>query len=191
LFPKSVLESLIADHINPFGRKQIAEALAIARITKTPEEAYYQIVGPYGSLGVKKDRPTAKKAICMLNEAGGEAYTAHPWHWTWRDMHKRLTLDEIDEQMGVLKSYGLRGTEGFSTRPEKASDPKYKTIQSIAANHRLDLVGGSDRHGNDGKNLGNPQVWQQHIDAMFDALWQRRRLMGEEGKYKKNNLNTM
>ena len=82
-------------------------------------------------------------------EAGGVPVIAHPY---WLN---RKSLEDLDNYIGELKSYGLKGMEIiYSDHPSELQ----KDYREIAAKHGLITTGGSDYHGGDTK----PEVTLGH-----------------------------
>ncbi len=96
--------------------------------------------GPQGPL-------TTQRAICLIHEAGGVAFLAHP-------LESLRSFKRLEEALDFLQAEGLDGLEVFHK-----SYPEGVRAALLALAVRRDLVptGGSDFHGldhSDGASLG-------------------------------------
>ena len=86
-------------------------------------------------------------AICLLHEAGGKAFVAHP-------LESLRSFKRIEEALDLLQDEGLDGIEVFhKSYPEGVQ----AALLALAARRGLLATGGSDFHGldhSDGASLG-------------------------------------
>ncbi len=87
--------------------------------------------------GIKKEKPTIKRTINMINKADGIAVLAHPF---W----KRTTLLEIEKQITEFQKLGLKGIEVCYCRH---TQEQALSLHEIAKANFLYETIGSDFHG--------------------------------------------
>ena len=96
--------------------------------------------GPQGPL-------TTQRAICLVHEAGGLAFLAHP-------LESLRSFKRLEEALDLLQAEGLDGLEVFhKSYPEGVR----AALLALAARRGLVPTGGSDFHGlahSDGASLG-------------------------------------
>jgi predicted metal-dependent phosphoesterase TrpH len=90
---------------------------------------------------------TTAMAICLIHEAGGRAFLAHP-------IESLRTFMRIEEALDLLQDEGLDGLEVFhKSYPEGVR----AALLALCARRGLIATGGSDFHGldhSDGASLG-------------------------------------
>lgn len=114
------------------GRLHLARVLSERGYISSIEEAFKRFIGDNGPCYVKRLRLTPKRAIEMINIAGGIAVLAHPYL-----MHQ-------DNLIPQLIKDGLRGIEIYCPSQSESAANKYK---DLAHSHNLIITGGSDCHG--------------------------------------------
>ena len=91
--------------------------------------------------GFPDDRIDATEAIEAILLSGGIPVYAHP---IGGEREKRLTKDEVDKRISVLKSAGLKGLECYYSRYSAEDE---RMLLSLAKKHGLFVSMGSDYHG--------------------------------------------
>ncbi|MGQ1909276.1 PHP domain-containing protein [Marinifilum sp. RC60d5] len=114
-------------------------------IDKTPEERARIITNV--EVDLRKSSGTPKEVIKIISAYGGIASLAHPLEYC-------LSMPEMDQLLGKLASFGLKGVEAIYTTH---SDSVIEQLKSIASKYNLIITGGSDFHGTrkPGVDLGN------------------------------------
>ncbi len=114
-------------------------------VDKTPEEIAH-LIG-HVEFDIRKCSGTPKELIKIISAYGGIASLAHPLEYC-------LSMSEMDQLIGKLASYGLKGVEAIYTTH---SDSVIEQLKSIATKYNLLITGGSDFHGTGkpGVDLGN------------------------------------
>lgn len=114
------------------GRLHLARVLNERGYISSIEEAFKRFIGDNGPCYVKRLRLTPKRAIEMINAAGGIAVLAHPYL-----MHRDNLIPQLIED-------GLRGIEIYCPSQSESAVNKY---EDLACSHNLIITGGSDCHG--------------------------------------------
>jgi 3',5'-nucleoside bisphosphate phosphatase len=90
---------------------------------------------------------TTGMAICLIHEAGGKAFVAHP-------LESLRSFKRIEEALDLLQEEGLDGIEVYH---KSYPDGVQAALQALATRRGLIPTGGSDFHGldhSDGATLG-------------------------------------
>ena len=110
--------------------------------------------------------PSTSEAICLIHEAGGLVFLAHP-------LAGMGTVERLDEILEWLQPQGLDGLEAF----HKQYSPMVQAeLQELAERRRLLTIAGSDFHGLHHSDGGSPGVdmplvhWNRFLDAL--RVWQ-------------------
>ncbi len=104
---------------------------------------HYMVKGKPGY--VKKEKILVDKAINIIKQAGGISIIAHPITLNFK------TFDNFEKQVQQLAVLGLDGIEVFSSMHTHDEIDEFERIT-----HKFNLIisGGSDFHGDKGKELG-------------------------------------
>ena len=129
------------------GRLHLAEAFVRRGLASTKQEAISKYMKspdfPEGSL-------SAETAIDGIIRAGGIPVYAHP---LGGECEKRITVEECERRLLLLKAIGVCGVECYYSRYSE-EDEGY--LLSLAEKHGLLVSGGSDFHGkNKTVRIGN------------------------------------
>jgi len=133
------------------GRLHIAETLRRKGCVRTIAEAFARYVGSEGAAYVDKERLAPRRAIGVINDAGGVAVLAHPGQLNCRN---RAQLERIVRE---LVGMGLAGIEAYHTDHTAEQTRLYL---DLARQYGLPATGGSDFHGaaKPEARLGRPRV---------------------------------
>ena len=88
------------------------------------------------------DKLDAKEAIAAIKAAGGIPVWAHP---LGGEGERHLSKDEFEDQLDVLKCFGIQGLECFYSRYNKE---EIDFLCNAADRNGLCKSAGSDYHGN-------------------------------------------
>jgi predicted metal-dependent phosphoesterase TrpH len=99
-----------------------------------------------------RDRIDASTAIGAIAAAGGISVWAHP---LGGEGEKRLTPEELEKLLAVLRDSGIRGMECWYSR---YSMEEVRFLEGRARALGLTVTGGSDYHGTSKKNLSLGQL---------------------------------
>ncbi|MDY3553210.1 PHP domain-containing protein [Gemmata sp. JC717] len=114
------------------GRRHVADLVIAAGAARTRNEALQRFVHPVLKQAPSKVLLPIEDAIALVHAAGGVASLAHP------------PEDLTDEQVVVLKGYGLDALEAVYPWARRAPEVRFR---ATAAAHGLAVSGGSDCHG--------------------------------------------
>jgi len=153
-------------HILGYGFDPQHEALlAVLKTVRQPWRSSMRVffAGVRGVFGGAKEPPafpclpdgsnptarplTTAMAICLLHEAGGKAFLAHP-------LESLRSFKGIEEALDLLQEEGLDGIEVFH---KSYPDGVQAALLALAVRRGLTPTGGSDFHGldhSDGASLG-------------------------------------
>ncbi len=119
------------------GRPHIARVLQEKGYVDSMSEAFEKYLNVGRPAYFKKEKLLPKEGIAEIITAGGIPVLAHP-------IFIGLTYDRLDQLVGELAGYGLKGIEVFySWHTEEQTSELLK----IAEKHGLLATGGSDFHG--------------------------------------------
>jgi 3',5'-nucleoside bisphosphate phosphatase len=108
---------------------------------------------------------TTARAICLIHEAGGQAFLAHP-------LESLRSFKRLEDALDQLQPEGLDGLEVFHrSYPEGVQS----ALLALAVRRGLAATGGSDFHGldhSDGASLG--------VDVPVEQWQQMMRLFGKK-----------
>ena len=90
--------------------------------------------------------PPVERAISVAHECGATAVLAHP---RGGGPYGKLGEDELDE----IRHMGIDGLEAYHS---SQSNEEQQAIHKYCTEHRLLVTGGSDCHGNENRNVGQP-----------------------------------
>ncbi|MCE5236671.1 MAG: PHP domain-containing protein [Clostridiaceae bacterium] len=143
-------------------RLHLARALMLAGYSDTVRNAFDAYLKPGGAGYVESVRPSPKRVIELIHEAGGLAVLAHP---------KKLNAD-AHAVVDALASLGLDGIEAYyplSTEGEIA------LFLSLARQYGLFVTCGSDNHGAYRKNAELGSTWRdvRELEKTYEMLVER------------------
>ena len=145
-------------------RAHFARYLEEVGIVKSKEDAFTKYLGHHTKYYVPRKYLSTKDAIELILLADGIPVLAHPLLYN-------LSLEELDELISMLKSYGLVGLETiYSTH----SDMDEGILRRYVNKYELLMTGGSDFHGTNkpqielGTGFGNLKVQ----DTLLEDLYQ-------------------
>ena len=116
--------------------ESFTEAIAGERFLGSPE-----------AKAVRKEKIEVKKAIELINGAGGMAVCAHPVKT--KGLGVRGTdefFENLEALIAKLKAYGMKGLECFHT---DHTDEEEMWLVSMAEKYKLHITRGSDFHGDE------------------------------------------
>lgn len=127
-------------------RAHFAQILVSKGYFESTKDAFQRLLGNDGPVYVPRQDVHAKKAIELIHAAGGIAALAHPTLYGLESYGLYALIDE-------LKGYGLTAIEGYYSLYSKQ---QAAAILNIAERFSLNVVGGSDFHGENkpGNQLG-------------------------------------
>ena len=132
------------------SRNHIASAMLKRGYVYSRGAAFHEYLGSSGAAYIPKTAVTPEKAVEMITKNGGVAVMAHPHLLP-------LGAEKFDQFLKYLKSYGLKGIEGYYNGFEQKEINIYRRI---ADENGLIVTGGSDFHGltRDGVKIGAANV---------------------------------
>ena len=119
------------------GRPHIAQVLLNKGYCETRQEVFDKYLAKGAAAYFDRIRYSPKKSIELITEAGGVAVLAHP-------VQLKLDDEKLDEMVGELVEYGLRGIEVLYWSHTAAQTSYYKMLTE---KYSLIQTGGSDFHG--------------------------------------------
>lgn len=119
------------------GRLHIARVLIEKGYVRSTDEAFGKYLGTGKPAYFKKEKLTPKSGIAEIIRSGGIPVLAHPFYIG-------LPLDRLDQLMGELVGYGLKGVEAFYSLH---TEEQTTMLLKLAKKHNLLVTGGSDFHG--------------------------------------------
>jgi predicted metal-dependent phosphoesterase TrpH len=147
------------------GRPHIAKALVANGYADSVDDAFDRFLGKRKPAYVDKFRISCRKAIKVIDSAGGIAVLAHPF---LIDQNYK----KIENLMDILIPFGLAGIECIYPEHPKTAISFY---QSLAKRKGLLITGGTDFHGSNirpGIQLGSakgkfyvPYTLYQQLEA--------------------------
>lgn len=106
--------------------------------------------------------PWTAEAICLIHEAGGRAFLAHP-------LAAPLTLERLEKLLDWLQPQGLDGLEVFH---KPYSESTQRDLLEVAERRGLLVVAGSEFHGDHHSDGASPGVdmpvehWSRFVAAL-------------------------
>ena len=141
------------------GRPHIARALVERGYASSVQDAFDRYLSVGRPAFVPRRTLTAERAIELITLAGGIPVLAHP-----------VSVHDLDVRLGELVRAGLRGLEAYYGEYD---DPTRERLARLAASWNLLITGGSDYHGEGGKegrDLGSVKWPVRYLDAFLSAL---------------------
>ncbi|MAX11109.1 MAG: phosphoesterase [Chloroflexi bacterium] len=115
------------------GRPHIAQEMISKKYVSSIQEAFDSFLSKPYITKIKRHKLSSKKAIEMIQQAGGLSFLAHPTY-----------LKQLNKIIEILSKDGLFGIEAYY----KNYDTKtIKQMLEIANKYNLYPIGGSDYHG--------------------------------------------
>jgi DHA1 family multidrug resistance protein-like MFS transporter len=130
------------------GKPNFAKALFKRGYINTPKEAFApeQFLRHPEARKVKREKITAREAIRLIVDAGGEAVLAHPRKIGFLKPEAEGFEQRLETLLLYLRDLGLSGLEcRYSTHTEEQAD----RLEAIASRLGLTVTAGSDFHGPD------------------------------------------
>ena len=149
----------VGDEESSPGRPHIARALIERGYADSIEEAFDRYLGVGRPAFVPRRTLTAERAIELITNAGGIPVLAHP-----------LSVHDLDVRLNELIRAGLRGLEAYYGEYD---DPTRERLARLASSRNLLITGGSDYHGDGGKegrDLGSVSWPVRYLEAFLSAL---------------------
>lgn len=122
---------------NVVGRPHIAKVLMNKGYVGSVDEAFEKYLASGRPAYYIKDKLTPGKGIQEILKAGGIPVLAHP-------IHLGFGLSQLDDLLGKLNSYGLKGVEVYYV---DNSESDIFAHRQLAEKYNLVATGGSDFHG--------------------------------------------
>ncbi len=141
-------EDLYAENGHDYiGKPVFARVLVKKGYTTSFKEAIEgeKFLGSPEAKAVRKEKIEVKRAIELINGAGGMAVCAHPVKT--KNLGQRGTaefFENLEALIAKLKAYGMKGLECFHT-DHKAEEEEW--LVSMAEKYKLHITRGSDFHG--------------------------------------------
>lgn len=142
-------------HVTPYleqskgngTRLHLARALMLAGYSDTVRNAFDAYLKRGGVGYVESARPSQKRVVEMIHEAGGLAVLAHP---------KKLNAD-VHAVVAGLCSFGLDGIEAHYPL---STEGEISLFVSLGRQYKLFVTCGSDHHGSHRKNAELGSAWR-------------------------------
>lgn len=161
------LDALLFDEPNTvITRAHFARFLIEHGYAKNNNEAFSKYLGYDTKYYVPRNYLTPKDAILLILHAGGIPVLAHPLLY-------HLTLEELDDLISELKSFGLVGIETIYSTNTGFDEG---IIRRYVNKYGLLMTGGSDFHGSNkphielGSGMGNLKIPYQIVTTLKDYL---------------------
>jgi hypothetical protein len=144
------------------ARPHIAKVLVKKGYIKSTESAFERLLGYGKPAYFPKNRMTPEEGVREILDAGGIPVLAHP-------IFLFPNIAPLDELLGELASYGLKGIEAYYTDNTVKDTGNFLRL---ALKHNLLATGGSDFHGTFKPNIeigcgyGNLKVPYELLDKM-------------------------
>jgi len=119
------------------GKPHFVKLMLDKGYIKSQDEGYKQYFSREPLKSICKERKSPKEIIEMILSVGGIPVLAHP-------VLLKLSLDELENEVSNLKSFGLLGIEVYHTEHSPNDTLNYL---EIAKKHSLVITGGTDYHG--------------------------------------------
>ena len=145
------IEKLEADNAGVITRANFAKRLVKTGYCKDIKEVFSKYLSPGMPFFISKEKVTPKRAIAIIENAGGVPVLAHPTLY-------HFSLKELAACIMELKSYGLKGIETYYSTFTSEDE---RQMRKLALKFSLFESGGSDFHGTVkpdiaiGKGFGN------------------------------------
>jgi hypothetical protein len=149
---------------NVIGRPHIALAMIEKGYISTVQQAFTsEYIDNRGKAYVTRYKMSPKKAIEMINRAGGVAVIAHP------GLYQR-GVGVKEEELRDLIQCGLEGIEVYHSA--HSNEQKIYYLQ-MAERYELLVTGGSDFHGKshkEGSRIGSIKLDDKHVKKLKDYV---------------------
>lgn len=138
------------------GRPHLADALVVAGIVATRDEAFAELLHNDSKFYVGHLAPLPLDAVRMIKSAGGVAVFAHP------GASKRGATVEREE----IAAMAAAGLDALEVDHRDHDEPTRVRLRALASELGLLCTGASDYHGAGklnqiGENLTDPEVWSE------------------------------
>lgn len=128
------------------GKPNFALAMVKKGYINSPQEAFTK--GKYlkhpNIKKIHRQKIHTKKAISLINNAGGEAVLAHPFKIAILNKREQDFYQELEKLLDILQQWGLSGMECYYS---KHTNEQAEKLSSIAMKRGLKVTSGSDFHG--------------------------------------------
>lgn len=159
---KITLDEVLAKATGTVGRPHFAAVLVEKGYVATNAEAFKHFLGQGGSAYEDKETISPKRAIEMINAAGGVAVLAHPIQL------KKENDAQLESEIKNLTDFGLGGLECIHSDHR---DSYTEQLIELSKKYALVKTGGSDFHGGSKPHirLGRagrrrvPSEWFEHL----------------------------
>jgi predicted metal-dependent phosphoesterase TrpH len=144
------------------GRPAIARALLDAGHVASLQDAFDRLLATGQPAFVPRRGPGPQAVVDVVHGAGGIASMAHPG---------------LTRQPGLLEALVAGGLDGVEVYHSDHTPPVRAELASFAARHRLLVTGGSDYHGDDGRDrpLGGVTLPAMDFARLEEAAARRHR----------------
>lgn len=143
------------------SRVHFAKVLVAENKCKNLQAAFTKYLGKNKRAFVSVDWLSIEQAIALINNAGGVACLAHPFHYDMKTKWLRRLFNDFSNAGGVAAEL---------THP-RVSPTKMQVIQEIAIEHRLYASIGSDFHApNRWTELGRKLAIPKQFKPVWDAF---------------------
>ncbi|MDR1957049.1 MAG: PHP domain-containing protein [Treponema sp.] len=159
------ISSLSGGH--SIGRPHFASFLVKQGIVKNQEQAFAQYLGKGKPLYVPKEGMKFRRAVDIIQDAGGIAVLAHP-------LSLYVAWGRLPDLVKDLKDQGLNGIEAWHPTAKVRS---CKRLEELGKSLGLYITAGSDFHGENrpdrrlGVTAGKAQIDEAVLEAI-PALWE-------------------
>lgn len=131
-------EKMAADNPDSvWTRANFARYLLDHGYVRSMPDAFARYIGDQAPCFVPREKVTPDQAVDLIHRAGGLAVLAHP-------MLYRLSDDELDQLVAMLKSHDLDGIEAIYSTYRWLDESR---VKQLARKYELCITGGSDFHG--------------------------------------------
>jgi len=157
------------------GRPHFAQVLLEKGYVGSMREAFDRYLATPEFAKIERPKPSAKKGIQIIHEAGGIAVLAHP-------MTLKLEGDLLRKQLSLLKEWGLDGIETYYS---KHSNEQILEYHKLALKYQFIETAGSDFHGETVK----PDIFlgrKQNSDSLLVSMELQDELRTNLWNYYKN-----
>jgi len=155
------------------GRPHVADALVEARVVRSRDQAFAELLGPGGPAYVDRYAADLVRMIHTVRDAGGVTVIAHPW----ASRHEHGALD--GEGLERLRALGLAGLE---VDHEDHDRPTRERLRGLAGDLDLVVTGSSDYHGvgKQGHDLGCNTTEPEHLERLLELAARASERSGRE-----------
>ncbi|NLP30283.1 MAG: PHP domain-containing protein [Clostridiales bacterium] len=130
------------------GKPNFALALMEKGYIKNPKEAFLpgKFLRHPEVRSVRREKIHARKAISLIENAGGKAVLAHPMKIRALKGNEEYNFEGLEALLDILQKWGLVGMEcRYSTHSKEQTE----VLEKIAQKRGLVITSGSDYHGPD------------------------------------------